>query len=640
MTEAERLDAFEHSCHKPYLYPDRLTEALVQYLKGKGGIDLACQEWQEWQAVLKDARPLHMADLHPSASEQDLDALDRRALDLFSVTNMSYAFLRIIGKQPRLRAAFEYMLSRGTTQHQVLDWALSVVYHAVDGGQITLVGQYLLASLPQYADDLLNGLARLNTYPTYFFHASFVKLLLAAQPPALDLAWQVAQQVQQGAGPFNVHAGTSLSSIARALLGADPIRFTPWLRDLAGPSGSLSSNARAGVLLEQDQEQHLDLALEAARTPLSAQRRDRYLSSDVQITGLQALMTHDPVTSWPLLEEAVISPNYPLSSQAIKILARFGFDQTRPTLQRCVVKGKDEAARAVLELLLRQPWEGQAEFVLSVLAHRSKVVRECASRWLAAQGEAMIDGITPFLAHRHADTRLAAVQALAQIGGMPATNLLAARLDAEKERRVRAAMLDVSGVPAARAAFHGTYLPSAEALTAEAEATLGYLPGPTLAWFDVQAAPTLNWINGAEVPPVVLGYLLYHQSRRERKDALDARVRLALTLIAHETAGNLALALYRGWVSNGAAASESWLLPLACALADERLAPRVRRQIERWIYDARRVLALRAVRALALVESETALDELNALDKQGLHGKLKVAIRQALAEALAFGQPV
>jgi hypothetical protein len=119
----------------------------------------------------------------------------------------------------------------------------------------------------------------------------------------------------------------------------------------------------------------------------------------------------------------------------------------------------------------------------------------------------------------------------------------------------------------------------------------------------------------------------------QSKDALEAQVRRVLPLLDRSAAGDLALALYRGWVSSGAAADDGWLLPLVCALGDARLARALRRQIDTWALGARRSLARIGVSALATIDDEAALTELNDLAKQFTQGRLKYEIQKAITAA-------
>ena len=628
MTEAERLDTIEVYCRTRSRYPETLTDAILDYLKGSGSLEQVGAEWQE---ATEKKRYIYAVFIHLS-NARELDALDLRILDLCIVTTSIMNFLGNIQQQRRFDQARDYLLSHGVDEQQVLGYMVELMNNTVDGqGQPTRLGLRILAYLPERLDEILQMVEiRQGHYNARLF-TSFIQLLVKAQPPLLDLAWQAVQQREQHE-PEPAYR-SALGGCARLLLQVDAARFTGWVRKLAGPESRGNSASRAmalQALMELDPAQHIDLAVQATRQPFPSERRYNY--AQVQIAGLHAAIAFDPVTYWPLLDEAVISQNYYLAAQAIKLLAAANFDLARPTLQHCLANGTSVSALLALKLLLKQPWNGREDYVLSLLAHRSKQVRERASTWLVAQGQAAIEGISPYLTHRSADARLAAVQTLAKIGGERAHALLAARLDPEKSLCVKAAILDAIGVPAARAAFQGTPAERRAAILAEAEATLSHIPKPALSWFNLEEAPTLRWRTNDPVPEAVLRYLLYRQSRVQKKEALEAQVSQALPLIDRSASGDLALALFRGWVSNGAASDESWLLPLACTLADDRLASRVRRQIETWLR-ARRTLAVQSVRALALIDDETGLAELQDLAKEIKHGRMKRVIQEAISVA-------
>ncbi len=100
-------------------------------------------------------------------------------------------------------------------------------------------------------------------------------------------------------------------------------------------------------------------------------------------------------------------------------------------------------------------------------------------------------------------------------------------------------------------------------------------------------------------------------------------------MIETTSAGLLALALYRGWLNDGAKARHVRLLPLISALADDRLAPHLRRQIEEWGPTNRRNLAASLLRTLAQMESETA--RRNSILYQAVQAWLHAPRRQSRA---------
>lgn len=627
MTEQERIDLITQHCRSAR-YPEPLVEAISAYLSGKGPLEQALAEWQAAKARKQYLHPSYIT-LSDSSTET-LDALDLRILELCAASDHVRQFFYVVIQQERFEQAYDYLLKRGVTEQQLHLWQLEMLSWAVERtGKLTRLGQRLLTYLPEHFDEMLALIEERKDHG-YWLTPAFVNLLIAAQPPYLDLAWQVVQRAQQHEAPYHNVVG----QCAKLLLKADPARFTPWVRELASRVDKENDWSRVvalQALLEQDVAQHIDLALAAARAPVPSKKKWGFVQ--YQLVGLRAAYTFDPVKYWPLVEEAALSHNHQLGQLAIKLLGGASFEQARPVLQSCVASAPGYTALPALELLLKTPWEGQQGCVLALLAHRSKQIRERVSKWLAAQGETVIDEIAPLLAHGSADARLAAAETLQRVGGKRVQALLAGRLDCEKAQRVRQVILDVAGLPGAGAPSQNGARPSPiEAITAEAETMLKYLPKPVLAWFDAEEAPAPRWNTGEPVPPVVLRYMFYRQARRKGERVEEAN-RQTLGLIDRATSGDLARALFKGWVSNGAKSEGVWLLPLVGALGDERLAAPLRQRIESWGLGNRRTLAAQAMQALALLEGEAAQNELDALSRVFTHGKLKKAINQALAVA-------
>src|SRR5262249_24161637 len=140
------------------------------------------------------------------------------------------------------------------------------------------------------------------------------------------------------------------------------------------------------------------------------------------------------------------------------------------------------------------------------------------------------------------------------------------------------------------------------------------------------------WKNGEPVPPVVLRYLLYRQSR-VKTNQLDERTQQALPLLDRRTTGDIALALFNGWMGHGTKSDEAWSLPLVCALADERPIYPLRQATDGWIKGGRGALAAKAVASMALIESDVALAEINNLAERFMHSQVKAAARKALIDA-------
>jgi Domain of unknown function (DUF4132) len=283
-------------------------------------------------------------------------------------------------------------------------------------------------------------------------------------------------------------------------------------------------------------------------------------------------------------------------------------------------------------VLLEHGWPERQAYMLSLLSHRSKQIRDALIKWLVKEGESMVEPLAPALAHVNGDARLTAVLALQCIGGEQARSLLAARLDVEKSLKVKQAILDTVGVAAlADAATPEATSPEA-ALIAEAEAALKRVARPALFSFDPAQFAAQHWKDGTPVPPIVLNYLTYCQSRI-KNSALNERIRQTLPLLDRGGLGDLALAQFNGWVRQGAKSEQAWCLPMVCAFADERLILPLRQSIDTWVKTSRGALAAKAVAAMALIENDLALAEINNLAERVKHSQVKAAAQKALADA-------
>jgi len=487
-----------------------------------------------------------------------------------------------------------------------------------------MLGQLLLSSLPTHFEQIYQTLQG-----TQNGLLAFIGLLLRAEPARLDEAEQFAQQVQDEDQPYSNYLGRC----AQMLLVADPARFTNYARTIAGSESTGTPHSRQialGALLRHDRAAHIDLAVEAARTPPTTQQS---WTAYLQTTGLQSAFTFDPIKYRPLAEELVLSPHPHVAGLAVRLLVKEGIEQACPVLQLCVASGQRDVALAAANALLTDPWNGQQEYALSLLTHPAKKIRDTSGAWLAKQGESIIDHIVQNLTGNSASIRLSAAQTLLQVGGSRVTTLLLGRLEGEKSQEIRQVIIDGVGLPGYNGPEAATRSLTRERLIAKSEVHFKYLPRPVLTWLDLDEAPTPRWTNGEPVPPAVLNYLLFRQSRSADKKALDPEVEQALALIDCNSAGNLALDLFRGWLANDARGKEQWLLPLLSALADDRLVPLFSRQIEAWGPTNRRPLAAHLLRGLAEMESSAAHSEVKAIAKLFKRGYMRRAAKEALALA-------
>ena len=649
MEDAERIQIIERQC-RAYRYPEPLVRAIVDYLSGQGSLE---QVQQEWRADGKQYHPYALF-AYSSIQGEHLGALDKRLIDIASAVGQLSWMFQALGWQGPVKEMRDYLLSQGMGEEHLLEYAVramtaTVYYHYSypAARQLPLL-RLLLTYLPTHLEkmqELFHGASRSQL--------AFITLLLQAQPPNLDLIERLVEELKED----NYSYSSLLGVCARMLLQADPARFTGWARKIASAGGGASEQSRRlalQALLQHDTAQHIDLAVEAARIPPA---NNGWWAAYLQCDGLKAAYKFDPAQYQPLVEELTLSPSRQVATTAVGLLAAGAIEPVAATLKRCVEQGQPDAALAAAKALFKQPWEGQQEYAVAQLANHSKRMRAFAGTWLAKQGESSVDLAAPYLSHRSADIRLSAVQTLLPIGGERATGLLFSRLDVEKAQKIRQAIIDGIGLPGYSGSEEAARSLSAQRLTAKSEQYHHYLPKPFLSWFDLDEAPALRWTTsagargeaesagtrfpqapaavGASVPPAVLNYLLYRQSCTPDAQALHPEVQQELSLIETTSAGPLALALYRGWLNDGAKVKYARLLPLISALADDRLVPHLRRQIEEWGPTNRRNLAASLLRVLAQMESDTAHAEIKSFTKLFKRGYMRRAAKAALDLAAA-----
>ena len=625
MEDAERIQIIERTC-RAYRYPETLVNAITEYLSGQGSLE---QVQQEWQAGSGPRHP-YPVFAYGAIQGESLGQLEKRLIDIASATGQLSWLFQIIGWQGPVKKVRDYLLSQGMSEERVLEYAAlamrNTAYYHYSPPRTTALASLLTTYLPAHYDKM-----------EPFFQANpgsklaFIYLLLHVQPPDFDLVERLIESLQEENSLYS----SILGMCARMALQANPARFTGWARTIASASGGASEHSRQialQALLERDPAQHMDLAVEAARTPPA---NNGWGAAYLQCEALKAAYKCDPARYQPLVEELTLSPSRHLATVAIHLLAAGAIEPVAATLKRCVEQGQPDAALAAAQALFKQPWEGQQEYAVAQLANHSKRIRTFAGGWLAKQGEASADLVAPYLSHRSADIRLSAVQTLLSIGGERVTTLLFSRLDVEKSQQIRQSIIDGVGLPGFAGPEATSRALTIQQLTAKSEQYHHYLPKPFPGWFDLEDAPALRWTTGAPIPANVLNYLLYRQSRAPDAQALHPEVEQALTLIETASGGPLALALYRGWLNDGAKARHARLLPLISALADDRLVPHLRRQIEEWGPTNRRTLAASLLRALAQMESDAAHAEIESFTKLFRRGYMRRAARAALELAAA-----
>jgi hypothetical protein len=627
----ERLERIATQCRSRYQpFPEPLISAICDYISGSGSL---LQVVREWKAANMSKR-YYVGNfiVLSSVTTERLDEMDLRILEICLATKNAGAYLQMFADNEVLEQIHQHMLKLRMNVPKVIK-ALMTCHHFIKktpDEQVvpTVLGRLLLSYLPEQFEVMLKQL------PVHFWNYAtqpFFTLLLAARPEGyLDMAEQVARVPHPNQRDYYV----------AELLKADPARFTDWAREIAISSIQYAQSYyyySLEALLKIDPARHLDLALAATRAPSPAHS---WQQARVQCIGLEAAFRFDAVQYLPLVEEAAVSDNTTYGTKAVELLKEIEFERARPILQRCVANGTADVALKALDVLKEHTWPERRSYAISLLAHPSKPIRLAALPWLwgeafQAEKEALVDGIVPFLTDKRLYARHFAVLALQQIKDERIPGILAARLDKERTRPIRFAILDASGVAQVITPPAATPRTPAETLVAEAEAVLKYVPRAPLSWFDPTQAPALCWANGEPVPPTVLKYLLFRQSR-VTDATLAGEIRQALPVFDRATAGELALALWNGWAGKGAKSNEAWCLTALCALADERMIGTLRQNIDGWSKGSRSLLAAKAARAMAYIHSDLAMAEINHLVERGKSWLVRKAAKEAIEASAAY----
>jgi hypothetical protein len=612
MDVTERINLLTTHCREAQ-YPEEFTNSLAAYLSGQAPLARVQQEWQACQPVIVD----FASSFSCLCSEHGngLDELDVRRLDLCIATNHLEMILHDLSNDVPIEAVYHYLQKQQGQLPAILDYLIDC-YDWMRGDEPSPLGRLLLCYLPEHFSAMLPLMQQHNWDSEY---SEFLELLAKAKPLYNDLAWQTVQQVKPG----------DLGDCVGPLLKADADRFREWAKLIASPNGPGDESDQVDALLalfEQDFANNIELAEATANGTRTFSRH--WNTRRARQAALKAVYSIDPDKYLYLIDEAVIDKDFYLFHTALNLLENAKPEHARPVLRHAVEAGTVSAAVSAAKQLLETEWDGRQEYALSLLAHRSKQVRDVAIEWLLPQGETLLGQVGPLLAEKSAYTRLAAVEMLARLGGEQARGLLATQREAEKAISVKQAIVDAIGLAEPPADLDA----STAIATFLAEAAKNGKKSP-LRWYAAEEPTGLLWANGEAVPVSVVYYLLTSQARM-RQMQLEMNVRRMLQWLDTGTTGALALTLFTGWAKQGGSARETWCLPLVAALGDDRLVQLLRRQIDTLRKKSRRrTLGPKAVQTLALIGSDLALTEVSDLARHAQNGPVQQAAHEAFAEA-------
>ncbi len=606
-----------------------LAQSINAYLAGQGTLDdvratLKVHEQRRIYAPIYPAWQEAAKLLSEEESSGPLGELDLRCVAVGTALVPSPDMLNLLGTSERKQQALEFLRQNRFAPRTLLMGAILTVNHAFEeNNRLTPFGEYLLSFVPETIDTVMAQYSPDHQVWRWLHQQKYVRLLrllLAANPPDLGHAWVIARQAAEHELPV-----FEPDDCMELLLQADPTGATVWAREVASNQKYHPHMRQAALfaLMRRDPASHRDLADEIIQKGLPPSRPRGH--DHLYWIALKEAYHFDQMKYLPQMEEMALGTHW-LAWSALEELCKSTGDEARAILQRCVTESAPRAASA-LQGLLDQDWLGKPDFLLSLIAHRDRDTRDSARTWLAAQGDASVERLALLLADRSAAIRLAAAQTLGQIGTELAAVLLAARLDNEKSAKIRQAIAVI--LDDLRAADHRTL--SREAVLEKAEWLHSYAPQPALDWFNPEEAPALHWTTGTLAPPVVLGYLLHRQLRPHPPGTLEDYARRMLALLDHNTSGDLALALFNGWLNNSARAKDIRVVPLACALGDDRLVALLQHTVESWQKGKEFTLSLNILQAMPLIEAPTLQSTLKDLAKRLRRLKLKRAAKDALA---------
>lgn len=635
VADTARLDVLEQAWRNaPY---SRFTETFIaaarQYVTEPSETALATMR-TEMQSRWGNLAPLvqHLA----AYPKMPLGVLDLRLIDICVALDQTNLVLNVIAQTGPVSEVLAHLMDRGISEQDLVAMCFNSFGLVDRNWQPSALGQVMLSWLPRFeAEWLRAGKTTFSWGPS----TALVALVLAAEPPRLDLARRLMRVMTP-------HASLAAQSV-RLLLKADSAGFGAWAREAVLPP--YPTGTRQGVL-QVMRESAPDLAFEFACQVLrevppedesrETARRHAWERAQLRSVALDIAFARAPETFLATVEDVAITDEYWwIGRQAIKLLEKSSYSGASEALRRIVEKGGRQARIEALRTLLKSAWSGKEAYALALLGHHSKLLREEAMGWLEREGVDMIPTVTPLLDDTHMQVRLAAVGVLRHVGTPAAHAVLLARLAAEKQARVRRALLDALGmlegaqrqVPPERI----TFLDDDAAGFQVASANL------PLVWLglDISTCPIPHWVTGTTVAPRTLAYLLHTQSQTTAPHPADV-VRWSATLMQGRSAGDFALALFNQWVARGMRKDEAWCLPLVAALGDERLVPFFGKRIEDWgsqkADKALLAMAARLAQALTYMDCVAARDEAAALagrrKRQG-HKKVLGRIGKAVAES-------
>lgn len=396
---------------------------------------------------------------------------------------------------------------------------------------------------------------------------------------------------------------------------ANPGHYGPQVDELAGqllPGKEPwhTEMEMAEWLVQHRSATALPLAARYLASPLKAEAWSRKVGGEYKIELLQAAAALG-AAAVPLYESCFLTDQGEVQLQALRQWIALKLPADREAIVarlRQLFEASDASAVARAARLAGDFGAETVEPELwSMLAHRSRPVREAAAATLARLGESRLGKAAELWQARKADARVATVSWLRNLGTAGAAAALKARLEDEEAEDVRDAIL----LALERVAGTTEEVDTAE-LKRRIRKTVEKLTEPTVRWLDLKKLPAAKLKDGKKLETDALQYLLYRQSRvKEMRTDIEARA--LYSKVDRKTSGDLALHVLQAYFQSKVDSEERWIMAFTAALGDDRLVPVFTHQIKEWAEAMRGKLAEYAVQALALLGTDVALLAVDAM---------------------------
>lgn len=534
------------------------------------------------------------------------------------------------------RIALECGCPKPVLNRQVADHAQPLL---TDAGSPTPSGAFLLGLEDTELSELLREMAAANCEPlARLFLAraphrwrrcldslpdEVVATFQTVSPWLVPLESATNEFLEPGAKAFQLQRDWNLRfKLGARLSELDPKRFMPAMEAIArtqlltrpnDPSVRTcgESFTAACWLAENRGKAALPILGAYFTLALETQGSGRNTESEYKQNALELAFKKLGREALPLVESCFATKQPEVQLKALQLWAGLKQESDREELavrtRQLLASAEPSVVARAVRLTLSLFPEAVEEDLWQLLSHKSKPVRDAAAAVLGTFGDSRLSRAPELWAARRADTRLAAVAWLKNLGTSEAAKTLKARLQMEEQEDLRDAIL------LALEKLAGSIdRPSSAELEERIQWTLKKLDGVPAPWISLDTLPAARLKDGSVLSRDWLRYLLYRQSRvKEMRPDIEARP--LFEQLERRSSGDLALALMQAWLGSSMNSNDRWVLAFAAVVGDDRLVPVFTRQIKEWADSSRGKLAEYAVQALALLGTEAALLAVDAL---------------------------